>query len=472
MRVRSYNVLWVVCFHFFLTAGTMYFTASSEWNAPLWPSNALLLAMMLQPLRARWRDVLLVGVGSNMSANMLVNHIFSAPLLFSVIDVIEVTIVAAGLRRSIKSGDMLGAPENLGTFILWAGGVAPTISALSGATVSLLHHRHEAFSEVFRVWFLSDALGLLIFTPFFISVLGGEYRRWFTEKTMREQVEALFMLLLVAAVAVMVFMLLRHPIPGLLFAPLMLVTFRTGRLGIQVAIMIVAIIGTMGARMSDGPFAIYAAAFGGRMHLMQLFLALMLLTCLPVAASLSGRARLTRQLAESERQLRARERELLRLTVTDPLTGLLNRAAVNERIEQTREAHEGMAVAVLDLDCFKQVNDRFGHDGGDRALIHFARLIEGGIRHGDAAARSGGDEFMIFFPGTSAGAAEKICERLAETLRGLPLEMDGNVSVSLRMSCGIAEQRGGETIEGTIKRADQALYAAKAAGRSRVQLAA
>jgi len=468
-RARRNRLLWVGFLYFVLVAASTRLVTGGEALASIWPANAVLLAMLLQPGKPRWGDVLIAGVCGNMLANFVMHGMLVTPFFYGLIDVGEVVLVAAALRRTMDMEEILGAPENVGHFVLWAGGVAPAISGLGGATIAWAF-MHEDFFPALHTWYFSDALGLLVFTPFFTSLLGGEYRHSFLEKSRRERFEALAIHLLVLGTAIGVFMWAPPAMLFLLFAPLMLVTFKLGRLGTQVAIMIVTITGVVGTLLYPSA-ALHGQSTAQHLHLLQFFLALMLLTCLPVAASLSARNRLTRRLADSERQLRAREGDLIRMVATDPLTGLLNRAAFNERIEEIHP--EGrLAVAMLDVDRFKQVNDQFGHDAGDRALIHFAAVIGGGIRQGDIVARVGGDEFIILFPDTGESDAETVCQRLATALSRQPLPLDEQIILDLRMSCGVAERRAGEAIEAVIKRADQALYAAKAAGRARVSRAA
>lgn len=469
-RERLSAALSAAVLYFVLASGTVWLSSDLHEVPPIWPANAVLLAMLLQPKRVAWSDMLLISVVGNFLANLVVSGAHVVPIIWGLIDATEVMIAAYALRRAIGADEVLGAPENVGRFLLWAGIIAPIVGGLGGATVTWLWYDRE-FVSAFRLSFFSDALGMLVFTPFFTSLLGGEYWRVLRNRSKREYFECIAIVLLVSATAVLVFIVARRPIAFILFAPLMLAAFRLGRLGTQFALLIVAVAGSIGVYRPQTTFAIYGEQPELRLHLVQFFLAMVLLTCLPVAASLSARARLLRQLADSERRLRAREADLIRLAGTDPLTGLMHRGALNERIEAVHY-EERIAVAVLDLDRFKDINDRFGHDVGDRALVHFARVIANGVRQGDVVARIGGDEFMIFFPATDQGIAASVCDRLATVLRDQPLPIDNDASLFLAMSCGVAERRDDETVEALIKRADQALYAAKEAGRSRVLRAA
>ncbi len=309
-RARRSRLLWVGSLYFILVAATGLLITGDEALASIWPANALLLAMLLQPGRPRWGDVLLTGVSGNVLANLAVHGTFLTPFFYALIDVGEVMLVAFALRRAMDMDEMLGAPENVGHFVLWAGGIAPALSALGGATIAWLF-LHEDFLSALHTWYFSDALGLLIFTPFFTSLLAGEYRQSFVEKSRRERIEALVMHLLVLATALGVFLWAPPAMLFLLYAPLMLVTFKLGRRGTQVAIMIVAIAGVASMLLSPST-ALHGQSPAQHLNLLQFFLALMLLTCLPVAASLSARTRLTQRLAESER-------DLIRMVENDPL---------------------------------------------------------------------------------------------------------------------------------------------------------
>ena len=124
----------------------------------------------------------------------------------------------------------------------------------------------------------------------------------------------------------------------------------------------------------------------------------------------------------------------------------------------------GGALALLDLDRFKPINDELGHSAGDAALIRFAHLIRRELRPGDVFARLGGDEFGILFPGTSVGEAADIVARMYETLERNPFHYDGQ-SRRLSASCGIGEVVF--PVEETKKRVDAALYEAKNSGRGK-----
>jgi len=149
---------------------------------------------------------------------------------------------------------------------------------------------------------------------------------------------------------------------------------------------------------------------------------------------------------------------LRRQADTDPLTGLLNRAGFQAAAERehaiAQRTGSPLTVAVLDLDGFKQVNDRHGHSVGDRLLVDLARGWQERLRTGDILARHGGDEFVLLLPATSVDAADSVIERL----------YDGRLPV--RWSQGVCEWRFEESLEQCLARADARLYGAKNAMRA------
>jgi diguanylate cyclase (GGDEF)-like protein len=166
------------------------------------------------------------------------------------------------------------------------------------------------------------------------------------------------------------------------------------------------------------------------------------------------------------------ERELRKHATTDGLTGLMNRRTFEQRaadyLSLARRYHDPLALLLLDIDHFKQINDREGHAGGDRALQRFATLLEGTLRRGDLACRYGGEEFCVLLSRADAAAAAAFDRRLRAALAA----GGGDGSIVLAYSAGVTAVRGGElALDGIVTRADEALYRAKAAGRGRLEVA-
>jgi len=170
------------------------------------------------------------------------------------------------------------------------------------------------------------------------------------------------------------------------------------------------------------------------------------------------------------RQAYARIEELAQF---DELTGALNRrcimASLDEEMARAARTKSSCAVALIDLDHFKRINDAYGHPTGDETLRTFAITVFANIRSVDKLGRYGGEEFLLILPDTSADAAGKTLDRL----RGIVSELDWtaiSAGMSVTMSVGVTCIREGETADAALARADAALYRAKDAGRNRVLL--
>lgn len=151
----------------------------------------------------------------------------------------------------------------------------------------------------------------------------------------------------------------------------------------------------------------------------------------------------------------------------DSLTGLVNRGAFHEALRRGTDSAEA-AVLYIDLDEFKPVNDNWGHEAGDRLLAEVAQRLSAACRVGDLVARLGGDEFAVLSPGCNAAEAVALGQRFIEALRE-PIPV-GRASTTVGASVGVAVGAAGERVE-LARRADEALYRAKAAGGNRVDIA-
>lgn len=173
---------------------------------------------------------------------------------------------------------------------------------------------------------------------------------------------------------------------------------------------------------------------------------------------------------------------LVRSGLTDFLTGWHNRRYLNARLKEelslTQRQGTNLVCFVIDLDHFKQINDKYGHLAGDAALREAAQRVDTHIRGSDAAARFGGDEFVVLAPGIGSAQAAALAERIREAVCGTPIEVAPNACVTLTVSIGIAETtvaRDDGDLQAAAERllsdADSALYQAKQRGRNRVEIA-
>jgi two-component system, cell cycle response regulator len=183
--------------------------------------------------------------------------------------------------------------------------------------------------------------------------------------------------------------------------------------------------------------------------------------------------RLQDELDQKARELEQANRRLRKLSITDGLTDLFNHRHVHELLqeefERSRRTGEPLAVAMLDLDHFKAVNDTYGHPTGDVILYETAQILRDTAREIDMPGRYGGEEFIAILPNTGEDAAAHFGERVRRRVAEYVFR-DGATEVKMTLSCGVASfpAPGVDTPEALLKAADAALYHAKHAGRNRV----
>ncbi len=163
------------------------------------------------------------------------------------------------------------------------------------------------------------------------------------------------------------------------------------------------------------------------------------------------------------------------LSRTDGLTGLMNRRALEEcltyELDRAKRYGKDLSLVLFDIDNFKAINDTYGHDAGDRALQNISMLLKSILRKSDLAGRYGGDEFMLILPETSPGGAENLAEKFLIMLRESSFQFDSRTNAPLSISIGVAAPFPNDVhIDHLIKRADDAMYESKKAGRDRVTI--
>lgn len=185
------------------------------------------------------------------------------------------------------------------------------------------------------------------------------------------------------------------------------------------------------------------------------------------------RVRAALRVKDLQDSLRRQNAELEEVSCTDVLTGLANRRGLgmqlNRLVQAARRHRHDLAVLLVDVDHFKRINDTEGHEAGDRVLAELGRRLQDNIRAEDTAGRWGGEEFLLALPFTDPAAAAILAERLRAAIADAPFKLGGGSDLAVTVSIGGAAGRS--EVDVLLRQADDALYAAKHAGRNAVRMA-
>jgi len=342
-------------------------------------------------------------------------------------------------------------------FAFYGGVLSTAVAATFGVTSLALggFAPWNQYGLIWRTWWLGDAAGALIFTPFLL-LWGADLSLKWTKRQFAEAGVLLVSLIITGGIVFGVFFHTRvsgDPWTFLCTPFLVWTAFRFGQRESSATICLLSAIAVVGTVEGRGPFV--RETPNDSLLLLQSFLGVMALMTLIFGAEASERRR--------------QEEHVRVLAVSDPLTGLANYRLLLERLgsEIKRYGRDGrpFSVILLDLDGLKKINDVHGHVVGSLALCRMAEVLHLSCREIDTAARYGGDEFALVLPGTSSEHARRVAQRISQRLN------EDVETPRLSVSIGVAEYpRDGLTIEHILSAADQALYNEKhsLAGRSTV----
>lgn len=181
------------------------------------------------------------------------------------------------------------------------------------------------------------------------------------------------------------------------------------------------------------------------------------------------------ELIETQKELEEALKKLDELANTCDLSGVPNRRyimeAVNREFFRAKRYNSMFSIVIADIDHFKKVNDTYGHGVGDKAIIHFSKLLSNSLREADLIGRIGGEEFAILLPNTHEKNALKLADRIRQKISDTPLTLDDKRALTITSSFGVSQFNAVDTDESAVfARADEALYRAKESGRNRASL--
>ncbi|MBI1261879.1 MAG: PAS domain-containing protein [Rhizobiales bacterium] len=281
--------------------GCLTLTHEANLVATVWPTNAILVSILLSSPSKRWMPFLIAGLAANLAANLVSGTAFAPSVLMAMINSVEVGLAAMMLQRPGMEAPDLTKLTELIRFVVLAMGIAPLVSAsLSSVTLTILSGANQL--DVFATSYMANALGMAIIVPIWLGFMQTDSRIIWNRKSISH---ALLTLSLLSLTTFFVFSQHSYPFLFMVFPPLMLVTFRLGFLGSAVGLGLVTMIASYFTAINSGPFALaHVETDSGRFMLLQLFIAIVISVTLPIIAVLSEKTRMGQKLMEAEEQFR------------------------------------------------------------------------------------------------------------------------------------------------------------------------
>ncbi len=441
----------------------------SEGVATIWLSNGLVFGLLITQPRRVWLAYFLAGLTADTLADVFYGDPFRIAIGVSLANSLEVVTSTLLLTRWFGSPLDLSKRRTLVGFLLVSVIGATSLTSAIGAWWTLLLLGGPSWWQMFRTWYLGDMLGMALLVPLVITVQRPAFFSMFKRRHLPHT------LLVLAASMTLTALVFTHntdPLIFFIFPAFLLVVFRLGMPGTVVNIFLLSLLVIGLTIKGHGPLMLIAGEHMllHRIVVAQLIAAVAIFTMFPVAALLEEKEELKNSLAASEARYR-------RLAHADELTGLPNRRAFNLCLETTWHAAvvsgHSLALAILDADRFKEYNDSVGHVAGDACLRSIGQVTAAIVEAaGGFSARIGGEEFAVIVPACTKARALEVAEqiRLAVEELGLPhpFSLCGVQTISLGVAIRIPLKD--QLPIDMMRQADEALYAAKLAGRNQVSL--
>tara|TARA_R100001377_G_C3194567_1_gene112088 strand:+ start:2265 stop:3701 length:1437 start_codon:yes stop_codon:yes gene_type:complete len=417
------------------------------------PGAGFILGLLLVLPSRQWLWVIAaVAIGETVT-NQLHTYPIVANIFWTSSNCVEPLLGAALIRRSGNTAGTLAPQSNMFRFIAYAVVVAPIIGATIGS-IGTLQVFGTPILSTWPKWFIGDSLGVLVVAPLILTRFQVNNPLLWS----REKIVFAMLLLITGTLVLRNWSNFLDIVLPYLFLPFALwAALRFGLQGTVLTIFFIATAATLSINFGYVPFQAPLFNEVQGVTMMQVRLLIVSSTALVVAA-------LTHDLIQGLRN----EKRLMRQAHRDELTGLYNRAGLSFRVEnssQRRQADKPLHLLICDMDAFKPINDKYGHLAGDEVLIEVAARLSACIRDGDAAARIGGDEFVVLLDNSDSHSvafiAGRIIEQMAKPVRG------SFGTAELSMSIGITQWDNDTDIETAMRAADKALYKAKNEGKNR-----
>ncbi len=441
----------------------------SEGVATIWLSNGLVFGLLITQPRRLWLAYFLVGLMADTIADVFYGDPLRIAIGVSLANSLEVVTSTLLLTRWFGSPLDLSRRRTLVGFLLVAVLGATSLTSAIGAWWTLLLLGGPSWWQMFRTWYLGDMLGMALLVPLVMTVQKPAFFSMFER---RHLPHTLLVLVASMTLTALVFTHDNDPLIFFIFPAFIVVVFRLGMPGTVVNIFLFTLLAIGFTIKGHGPLMLIAGEHMllRRVVVAQLFAAVAIFTMFPVAALLEEKEALKDSLAASEARYRT-------LAHADELTGLPNRRAFNVQLEAAWQSAltsgRSLALLILDADRFKEYNDRVGHIGGDECLRSIGQATAAIVEAARGfAARIGGEEFAVILPECTTAQALSVAEQIRKTVEDLalphPFSSCGVQTVSLGVAVRVPLDN--QLPVDMMRQADEALYAAKLAGRNQVFL--
>lgn len=432
---------------------SMLLATSPENVTPLYPSAGLAWGYAIIYGRRVYPLIFVAGCVANLTPLLQGGPSLPAVLSAVGIGVGEVLAVAVGCWAL----NLIRGPEryfkqvlDVVVFscvaLLWV--VSPTIGVMSLVSNGLVEHSRCV--QVWLTWWLGDSIGILLLTPLVLVMYSTHW-----VMLLRHDGIKLVIGVLGAATASVIVYYLSYPQLYLLTAICFLAAYRLTLLGVILINLVTASVAAAAYVLGVGP----AVHLPGQVQLvlLQLFVAFNIIISLIFWCTQNKNRELS--LKWNQAELRAR---------LDPLTKIYNRRGFEERAAKLMATDAPLSLLILDLDHFKNVNDRYGHDVGDDVLRQFTKLTNSLIRDEDVFARIGGEEFAIILAHQPLEAAQQMAERIRSQVEANGVQLANSRTINYTVSIGVSSINQRIDIHRWLKSTDQLLYKAKTQGRNQV----
>ncbi len=466
--------------YIFLGIISIEYTTMSSGVVIAWLPNSVLLAFFLIKKIKEWKYYIPFFILSEIIVDYPIFTVLQA-LQFSLINIFE-TAVSAFLIKKMTSPINLPFTNTkyIIVFFLVALNIMPSISSILGATVYTTQVvENSTFFEFWRIWYFGNSVGILLLTPIIVIT----YEKFDLLKEYFLNIKNIITIIFAVSLAIVLFsynnQMTTLPTTPLIFILILLwIVYKQGILASLILALIFSIITMYFTINSTGPFVIFSQR--ETTIFLQEFVAILTIIPLFIGALLFEVKESNKKLIDLNNILEEKVKEktkillesnekLTLLASKDALTNIYNRRMLNEYIlQETKKSKRhkiNLSLILLDIDHFKDINDKYGHKIGDEVLIEISSLLSKNIRQSDIFGRWGGEEFIILLPQTNIKNAYEVAESLRKKIEKHYFDKVGKTTISL----GVSMYNPKDNILDFIENADSAMYKAKYNGRNKVE---